>query len=91
MSGCHRYSKKETMKILFENVNLSSSSGPNHFASKLVKYLGYDGNKCVSSLSPDVDVKLTFIESFQNNFQKFGFMQELLQSMVKKCQNQLEM
>lgn len=58
------------MKILFENVNLSSSSGPNHFASKLVKYLGHNGNKCVSSLSPDVDVKLTFIESFQNNFQK---------------------
>ncbi len=58
------------MNIVFENVNLSSSSGPNHFASKLVKYLEKRGNRCLASFTPDTDVKLTFIESFQKDFFK---------------------
>jgi len=56
------------MNILFENVNLSSTSGPNHFASKLVKYLEYRGNRCSSTPSWEADARLTFIESIQPVF-----------------------
>lgn len=49
------------MNLFLENVNLNSSSGPNHFAQKLVKYLGMRG---VSFDSCRVyDKKLTFIQS----------------------------
>jgi len=46
------------MNIHLENVNLQSTSGPNHFASKLIKYstVTYDHSKAP-------DLKLCFIES----------------------------
>ena len=46
------------MNIHLENVNLKSTSGPNHFASKLIKYMDatFDSNKAP-------DAKLCFIES----------------------------
>ena len=48
------------MNVHLENVNLQSTSGPNHFASKLIKYMDatFDINK-------DPDVRLCFIETNQ--------------------------
>jgi len=48
------------MNLLLENVNLNSSSGPNHFASKLVKYLSFRGVTFDNNIS--WNKKLTFIE-----------------------------
>ena len=53
------------MKILFDNVNVSSKSGPNHFGSKLIKYLGAQGNKCMLPPQEGADIKLSFIETRQ--------------------------
>ena len=49
------------MNVYLENVNLSSTTGPNYFAQKLMKYMGLRGTE-FNSLFP-YDVKLTFIES----------------------------
>ena len=46
------------MRILLDNVNLSSSSGPNSFAKKLKKYL--EILNC--SFQPKYDVQLSFIQ-----------------------------
>lgn len=49
------------MNILLENVDLRSTSGPNHFGQKLVKYLTLRGVQFNKSLP--YDKKLTFIQS----------------------------
>jgi len=48
------------MRILFENVNFGSRSGPNGFGLKLARQLVSAGNEIVSS---DPDVCLSFIQS----------------------------
>ena len=53
------------MNILLDNVNIFSTSGPNHFGSKLIKYLNRRGNKCMLPPQEGADIKLTFIESTQ--------------------------
>lgn len=56
------------MNIYFENVNLNSSSGPNSFANKLLKYLPMAG----VSINPDKkpDAHLCFIETTRAKFDK---------------------
>jgi glycosyltransferase involved in cell wall biosynthesis len=49
------------VNVLLENVNLKSSSGPNYFAQKLVKYLELRGVLFDSKI--DYDKKLSFIQS----------------------------
>ena len=49
------------MNVFLENVNLNSNTGPNYFAQKLKKYLGFRGILFDNSLKQDI--KLTFIES----------------------------
>ena len=49
------------MNILLENVNLSSTSGPNYFASKLVKYLRLRG--VLFNKDMNYNKKLTFIQT----------------------------
>jgi glycosyltransferase involved in cell wall biosynthesis len=50
------------MKIFLENVNINSSSGPNHFGRKLKKFLEKTDNTCV--LTPQIcDSHLCFIQS----------------------------
>ena len=60
------------MNIHLENVNLQSTSGPNHFASKLVKYLDatFDHDK-------NPDVRLCFIETHQTKFNNVPLVQRL--------------
>tara|TARA_Y100000310_G_scaffold338905_1_gene429881 strand:+ start:277 stop:1209 length:933 start_codon:yes stop_codon:yes gene_type:complete len=50
------------VRILFDNVNLQSSSGPNHFGGKLKKYLNASGNECGTDIE-NPDVQLSFIET----------------------------
>jgi len=47
------------MNIFLDNVNLHSTSGPNHFASKLEKYMTRGGDTFVNT--PDCDTQLSFI------------------------------
>jgi len=49
------------MNIYLENVDLSSRTGPNYFAQKLMKYMNMRGTLFDPSLP--YDLKLTFIES----------------------------
>ena len=49
------------MNITLENVNLQSTSGPNHFASKLVKYGQKNG--VVFNRKTPADARLCFIET----------------------------
>ena len=60
------------MNIHFENVNTQSTSGPNHFASKLIKYIdaNTDGFK-------EPDARLCFIESQRKQFDKIPLFQRL--------------
>ena len=50
------------MKILLDNVNLNSSSGPNHFGKKLKARLDAMGHLCSTDIG-DPDVQLSFIET----------------------------
>lgn len=50
------------MKVLLDNVNLSSTSGPNHFGNKLRTALNDLGHQCDTAL-PEPDVQLSFIET----------------------------
>ena len=50
------------MKILLDNVNVFSNSGPNHFGSKLIKYLDKRGNQCMLPPQEGADVNLAFNE-----------------------------
>jgi len=49
------------MNLLLDNVDVSSTSGPNHFGKKLKKYLKKKGVKFDSTKKPDI--QLSFIES----------------------------
>ena len=49
------------MKILMSNVNLNSSTGPNHFAKKLKKYVAKNGYVCDTGVK-NADAELCFIE-----------------------------
>tara|TARA_R110002020_G_scaffold48835_1_gene139157 strand:+ start:471 stop:1385 length:915 start_codon:yes stop_codon:yes gene_type:complete len=49
------------MNVFLENVNMASTSGPNYFAQKLVKYLDARGVAFTPQLP--YNLKLTFIES----------------------------
>jgi len=49
------------MNLFLENVNLGSTSGPNHFASKLSRYLSYRGVSFSEKIP--YNKKLTFIQS----------------------------
>lgn len=49
------------MKVHFDNVNLSSRSGPNTFAGRLARELIRTGHEVIPS-GPDADVSLVFIE-----------------------------
>ena len=51
------------MKIRFENVNLSSNSGPNSFAQKLEKKIVEAGHTIVGN---NYDAALCFIEDHSN-------------------------
>ena len=53
------------MNIQLENVNLESTSGPNHFASKLVKYGQKNG--IIFDETYNVDARLCFIETRDYN------------------------
>ena len=63
------------MDIHFDNVDLSSSSGPNSFAAKLAKYLVAEGNL----LTPlqDADIALTFIETHRLWYSRKPYVQRL--------------
>ena len=50
------------MKILLDNVNLDSSSGPNHFGKKLKARLNTMGHVCSTGVTAP-DVQLSFIET----------------------------
>ena len=56
------------MRVLFDNVNLSSDNGPNSFAKKLVHALHEQGHE-VSDKAPQGsgDIVLSFIETFVNH------------------------
>ena len=49
------------MNIFLDNVNLHSTSGPNHFASKLKKYMERQGD--TFTFSKNFDAQLSFISS----------------------------
>ena len=53
------------MNILFDNVNILSRSGPNHFGTKLIKYLDRSGHNCLVPPQEGADIKLSFIETQQ--------------------------
>ena len=63
------------MNIHLENVNLNSTSGPNHFASKIIKYLKKDGVSFDSCLR--ADARLCFIESHRAVFDSVPMIQRL--------------
>ena len=73
------------MKILLENVNLASTSGPNHFALKLVKEL----IKKDVIINPEEapDAKLCFIESRQDKKEDVPLIQRLDGIYFNKSQN----
>lgn len=50
------------MKIHFDNVDFSSQSGPNTFASRLARRLGYEYEQKLVSNGSEADVSLVFIE-----------------------------
>jgi len=49
------------MRILLDNVDFSSTSGPNHFGSKIKKYFKRLGYECGNNLK-DPNIQLSFIE-----------------------------
>ena len=53
------------MNILLDNVKIFSKSGPNHFGTKLIKYLDRLGNRCMLPPQDGADIKLSFIETRQ--------------------------
>ncbi len=53
------------MNVLFDNVNIMSRSGPNHFGTKLIKYLDRLGHRCLVPPQDGADIKLSFIETRQ--------------------------
>ena len=63
------------MNIHLENVNLQSTSGPNHFANKLIKYLKKKEITFNERQIPDV--RLCFIESHRAQFDDVPLIQRL--------------
>jgi len=63
------------MNIHLENVNLQSTSGPNHFANKLIKYLKKKEITFNDRQRPDV--RLCFIESHRAQFDDVPLVQRL--------------
>ena len=63
------------MNLHLENVNLQSTSGPNHFASKLIKYMGRLDVSFDYERPPDV--RLCFIETPRVEFDKVPLFQRL--------------
>ena len=49
------------MNIFLDNVNLSSTSGPNHFGNKLKKYMERIGS--TFTFASEFDVQLSFISA----------------------------
>ena len=62
------------MNVFLENVNLSSNSGPNYFAQKLIKYL--EPRSVLFDPKFKYDLKLTFIES-HNHMPQLPMIQRL--------------
>ena len=63
------------MNVDLENVNLESSSGPNHFASKLIKQFANLHVSVNNRATPDV--RLCFIESHKYNSDGVPLIQRL--------------
>ena len=63
------------MNLHLENVNIQSTSGPNHFASKLIKYASKGGVNFDHDAKPDA--YLSFIESGQGESSKVPLFQRL--------------
>jgi hypothetical protein len=68
------------VNIHLDNVNLVSTSGPNSFAGKLVKYGEMNG--CTFNTERKPDAYLSFIESHRNSFEHPNRLQ------YTKCQHQ---
>ena len=75
------------MNLHLENVNLSSTSGPNHFATKLLKYLRPLGVAIEHDKPPDA--RLCFIESHRGQFDEIPLFQRLDGIYFNKSQNYL--
>ena len=63
------------MNIHLENVDIKSTSGPNHFASKLIKYMPLHGAKFQFDKTPDA--RLCFIETHRNELHEIPIIQRL--------------
>jgi len=63
------------MNIHLENITLQSTSGPNHFASKLIKYMQKSG--VTFNGKEDPNAILCFIESSRRTFNNTPFIQRL--------------
>jgi glycosyltransferase involved in cell wall biosynthesis len=63
------------MNVHLENVDLSSRSGPNHFAGKLVKYL--KKKDILFDINKAPDARLCFIESYRQKFDNIPLIQRL--------------
>tara|TARA_R110002074_G_C12502476_1_gene662722 strand:- start:718 stop:1620 length:903 start_codon:yes stop_codon:yes gene_type:complete len=63
------------MNIHLENVNLQSTSGPNHFATKLIKYASKNDVSFDYSLHPDA--RLCFIETHEKKLNNVPLYQRL--------------
>ena len=63
------------MNVHLENVNLNSSSGPNHFASKLITEFKKKGIKNDYNLPPAI--RLCFIETYKYFFDNVPMVQRL--------------
>tara|TARA_R100001082_G_scaffold104248_1_gene75427 strand:+ start:726 stop:1631 length:906 start_codon:yes stop_codon:yes gene_type:complete len=59
------------LNVHFENVNFSSSSGPNSFANKLKKYFKFKGITC--DFNSEADAYLCFIESRKSKYDGLMF------------------
>jgi len=55
------------MNIFLDNVAIGSSTGPNHFGTKLLKYLKKQGHRCYTIPIPPPEIQLSFIEANSNN------------------------
>ena len=55
------------MNVFLDNVNLSSTSGPNYFAQKLRSQLNKNGHSCEPTANPETDIQISFIESYRRH------------------------
>jgi glycosyltransferase involved in cell wall biosynthesis len=73
------------MNIHLENIDLQNTSGPNHFASKLVRYLNLSSISFNPSQRPDI--RLCFIESHEQFTDGVPLIQRLDGIYFNKAQN----